>query len=100
MQTGIMPCETFRTVPFQYSNSHSSENCLRRAFRALVFSKAYRNAKCFSTKWQHDNGDGGAWLKEAASVEAATGAWYSARYHAQPSQSSQYLYVATGTFAS
>jgi hypothetical protein len=61
MQKGIMPCATFRTVPFQQSNSRSFENYPIRTFRALVFSKAHIHAKCFSSKWQHDNG--GAWLK-------------------------------------
>jgi hypothetical protein len=37
MQTGIMPCATFRTVPFQQSRSHSFENYPIRTFRALVF---------------------------------------------------------------
>jgi hypothetical protein len=54
---------TFRTVPFQKSTSHSFENCPIRKVRALVFSKAHRNAQCFSTQWQHDNG-GASWLKE------------------------------------
>jgi hypothetical protein len=35
---GIMPCATFRTVPFRYSSSHSFENCPIRTFGALVFS--------------------------------------------------------------
>jgi hypothetical protein len=61
MQTGIMPCATFRTVPFQRSSSHSFENFAIRTFRALVFSKAHSHSKCISAKWQHDNG--GAWLK-------------------------------------
>jgi hypothetical protein len=61
MQTGIMPCATFRTVPFQQSSSHSFENYPTKTFMALVFSKAHSHAKCFSAKWQHDNG--GAWLK-------------------------------------
>jgi hypothetical protein len=56
MQTGIMPCATFRTVPFQQSRSHSFENYPISTFRALVFLKAHSHAKCFSAKWQHDNG--------------------------------------------
>jgi hypothetical protein len=47
---------------------------------------------CFSPKWQHDNGR--AWPKERPSEEAATDVWYSARYHAKPSQSNLYVYVA------
>jgi hypothetical protein len=39
MQTGIMPCATFRTVPFQQSSSHSFKNYPIRTFRALVLSK-------------------------------------------------------------
>jgi hypothetical protein len=61
MQTGIMLCATFRTVPFQQSSSHSFESYPIRTFRALVFLKAHSHAKCFSAKWQHYNG--GAWLK-------------------------------------
>jgi hypothetical protein len=34
----IMPCATFRTVPFQFSSSHSFENCPIRPFGALVLS--------------------------------------------------------------
>jgi hypothetical protein len=55
MQTGIMPCATFRTVPFQYSSSHSFEN-----FPIRCVLIAHSNAKCFSTDWQH--GNTGAWL--------------------------------------
>jgi hypothetical protein len=47
MQTGIVPCATFRTVPFQQSSSHSFENYPIRTFRALVFSKAHSHGKCF-----------------------------------------------------
>jgi hypothetical protein len=36
----------------------------------------------------------GALLKDHASVKAAADVWYSALYHAQPSQSNQYLYAA------
>jgi hypothetical protein len=50
MQTGIMPCATFRTVPFQKSSSHSFAKYPIRIFRALVLSKAHANAKYFSTK--------------------------------------------------
>jgi hypothetical protein len=32
-----------------------------KTFRALGFSKAHSNAKCFSTKWQHDSES--AWLQ-------------------------------------
>jgi hypothetical protein len=74
MQTGIMPCATFRTVPFQQSNSHSFENYPIRTFRALAFSKAHSHAKCFGAKWQH--GNEGAWLKLRASLEAAADVWY------------------------
>jgi hypothetical protein len=35
-----------------------------------------------------------AWLKERASVEAASDVWYSVRYLAQPSKINQYLCVA------
>jgi hypothetical protein len=56
MQAGIMPYATFRTVSFQQSSSHSFKNYPKRTFRALVFSKAHSHAKCFSAKWQHDNG--------------------------------------------
>jgi hypothetical protein len=52
MQTGIMPCATFRTVPCQYSSSHNSKNCPLRTCRALVFSVADSNAMSLSTKWQ------------------------------------------------
>jgi hypothetical protein len=50
-----------RSIPALHSSSHSFENYPIRTFRALVFSKAHSHAKCFSAKWQHDNG--GAWLK-------------------------------------
>jgi hypothetical protein len=44
-QTGIMPCATFITVPFQKSSSQSFKNCPIRTFRALVFSKSHSNAQ-------------------------------------------------------
>jgi hypothetical protein len=52
VQAGIMPCATFRTVPFQYSSSHNSKICPLRTCRALVFSVADSNAMSLSTKWQ------------------------------------------------
>jgi hypothetical protein len=65
MQTGIMPCATFRHVPFQYSSSHSFEKYQIGTLNVLLFPKSHSNAKCFSTEWQHDHG--GAWLKECFS---------------------------------
>jgi hypothetical protein len=51
MQTGIMPCATFITVPFQQSSSHSLEHYPRRTFRAcqvLQCKVAARQWRCLA----------------------------------------------------
>jgi hypothetical protein len=55
MQKWIMPSARFRTVPFQQFSSCSFKNCavITGNSWALVFSKAYSNARSFSTQWQH-----------------------------------------------
>jgi hypothetical protein len=49
----IMPCATFRTVPFQVSSSYNFKNCPLRSLKALAFTIAYIIAKLFISKWQH-----------------------------------------------
>jgi hypothetical protein len=42
-------------------------------FRALVFSQAHSHAKCFSAKWQHDNGGASRRGSERAEIVSFSG---------------------------
>jgi hypothetical protein len=67
----IMPCATIRAVQFQLSSTYicTIQKLNLQKMPWIGVLNSYSKAKCCSTKWQHSNG--GAWLKERASVEAA-----------------------------